>query len=533
MDQVLMAVSHGELVMDATTAMDIILEVAHGLRHAHSIVRPEGKIVHGHLEPSQVILTAEGDIRILGIGVTPAEIDPRYMPQELASRTGLDERTDQWQIGALLYELITRQPLYKGAWSEARRASGLGDVTPQLDRLEGKHPALTQVLRKMLATQPSSRYQVESTFLRALLTASRSVSGRSRRRVLGAEAARIEPIKRPDRPESAPARNTGCSGWSRVGPDAEASGPLIFDPGDTGEQSDYELAEQMATDAGAVDQSWVDLPDGDRTPLPDLFARPKPAIIRLPSARAPVPSGPPQLAAVNRPRAPVRRPGPILAAVSAPEPNEGMEVQVLDSLSLRSDTVTIRTAADLPDERVDDLRAIIGGGPPAGPRAGASVRLAVLRVAPTAEPSEPSEAPVPTPSAPSDGREAISPLEVPDHPLRPDLAPTVFALRPPEFEPTMLMSGREQVKIDRDLVDTPTDPGFRLPRTLLSDPPTELLVPKDAFGIGNMPVSRDPLPELEPDSPPAPFSADRLQWGMFLALSVMGFLTLWALIFVG
>ena len=137
-------------------------------------------------------------MRILGFGLLPEDLDPRSMPPELTQGTGRDERTDQWQIGALLYELLTGKPLYQGVFSEVWQAATRGDVTAALDPLELEQPALTQVLRKVLAAQPSDRYSVESTFLRALLTASDSVSGASRRESLGVEAASLKSVLRSD-----------------------------------------------------------------------------------------------------------------------------------------------------------------------------------------------------------------------------------------------------------------------------------------------------------------------------------------------
>lgn len=320
---IIAAVHHGELVLDATTAVDIILEVAHGLRHAHAIARPEGKLVHGHLGPDQVVLTPEGDVRILGLGVTPKDPDPRTMPPELADGATPDERTDQWQVGALLYHLITRQSLYKGSWTEVWGSASLGDVTPQLDRLEARYPALTQVLRKVLAVQPSARYQVESTFLRALLTASRSVTGKSRRRALGAEAAAITPVRRP---VTMPAPANGGLVTHHTGDRPTHS--LVFDPGVGVGQSDYELAEQSATESEAISQAWVDLPKADRTPLPDLFSKPAPATVQMPG---PVPIPP----AVNRPRVPGVRATPVVTTVQRVEPTEPQMIQVVDSIALR------------------------------------------------------------------------------------------------------------------------------------------------------------------------------------------------------
>jgi serine/threonine protein kinase len=500
LDLLLQAVAHGELVMDANTAVDIILEVAHGLRHAHSIVRPGGKIVHGHLEPSRVVLSPDGDVRVLGVGVTPDDVDPRYMPQELANRTGRDERTDQWQIGALLYELITGQAVYRGAFSEAWHAATLGDVSVPLDRLESRHPALTLVLRKVLATQPSGRYQVESMFLRALLTVSRSVSGKSRRRALGAEAAGIEPVMRPAVVEEA-----AEPGWSRVGASAEPGGPLVLDPGETGEQSEHELAEQNATDSEIPGMARVDLPDHDPTPLPDLFARPQPTSARIlsagPSAVTGTP-GRPRSPAVNRPRNSVPCGSPVLAAVSAPEPLSAGQIQAVDNLSLRADEVTVHMVEDLLEERVDHLWSILLD-------AESSHDLA-LDLGPGLG------------GCPAGAD---------------DMAATVLAQHPPVLEPTAMISGRKRVQIRRDCADeTPTDTGVVVAPDGLADPPPDLQTADGAIGPDRLGFGRsDPLSTAREFSGTSAsvMGSERIEWVLFLAASVICCMTLWALVYVG
>ncbi len=489
LEDLLAAIRHGELLCDACTAVDIILEVAHGLRHAHSIVRDEGKILHGHLQPNQVRLTDTGEVKILGIGVSPDEADPSYSAPELANGQPRDERTDQWQVGSLLYELITHQPLYPGSWGEARQLAQRGDVTRQLDAIEGRYPSLTSVLRKVLAVRPADRYQVESTFLRSLLTASRSIPGNSRRRTLGAEAARIEPIRNPalsDDEEVAP------SGWSRVGSQAESGGPLFFNPLAHDEHSEYELAEQMAGTEGDDGMAWVDLPKSDRTPLPDVFSPPEPARVQVSTPPSPTPDR-----SVNRPRSPRRVPT-VVPGVEDPPATVSLEAE---------------------EARVDDLRDVLGGGSRPAPSRGAA-SLSIVRVEP--EGTEPPQRGALAATEPAE-------LDQPDvEAVVPDLEPTTLR-RGPELDFFRSSSRGPGGLSPLDWEETPTDPGVvRAVRAGQTELPTDLDIDPDAFGMDSASLQRNPL--LGTVSEPLATTEPRWQWGLFWALSLVGCVSLWAFV---
>ncbi len=518
LDVVLQAAGRGELVMDPATAVDIVLEVAQGLRHAHSVGRAQGKIVHGHLSPSRVVLGPGGEVRILGFGVLPEDLDPRCMPPELTHGTGRDERTDQWQIGALLYELLTGKPVYQGVFSEVWQAATRGDLTAQLDQLEFEQPALTQVLRKILAAQPSGRYQVESTFLRALLTASHSVSGASRRESLGVEAASLKSVLNSDVIEVTPSRKS--RGGS--GPVRGSSAALFFDSGDLGEQSEYELAEQNATSADTLGKAWVNLPNQESTPLPDLFTRPMPASLPVRGAAGgAAPMG--QRAALSRLRSPMDPPDPpaILAARTAAVAQKAAEV---------------RTTRQLSKGRVDDLRTILGGGQElAFPQQGlaASGELSVAR-------GEQEEV-QPSPGSIPGGDTVQASLEersVSSHSLSEDSLLGMTLRRPHMLDPTGQFSGRKRVLIQHEWEEEPpTDPGEQLVGEMLDDHPNGLRGGEDSEMSLDDPffLRRDVLPaspELSASSVPM-MGSERIEWGLFLAASMVTCGTLWALVSFG
>lgn len=142
------AAQRGLIELDLATSLDVALEVAHALRQVHAVLGDE-RIHHGHLQPNQISLDAQGGVTVHGLGarlITPPAWRP---PEGHPSALG-----DQWQQARLLLELVSLAPL--------------ADLPAQLALLEPRAPALTRVLRKALATEPQDRYRVDREWLRAL-----------------------------------------------------------------------------------------------------------------------------------------------------------------------------------------------------------------------------------------------------------------------------------------------------------------------------------------------------------------------------
>jgi len=99
--------------LDVDEALDIAARVAAGLARAH-----EQGIVHRDIKPANLMLTSNGEVKILDFGLaklvgrtelTQAGSSPgtaSYMAPEQVTGDTIDERTDVWALGVVLYEMI-------------------------------------------------------------------------------------------------------------------------------------------------------------------------------------------------------------------------------------------------------------------------------------------------------------------------------------------------------------------------------------------------------------------------------------------
>ena len=201
----------GQITLDVATSLDIALEVADILRHAHGVPGLDGPICHGHLAPATVGLAADGTVTVTGFGAAPGSLPIGYTPPEQVAGAFTDARSDQWRLGALIIELLLGVSLYADL-DDPGAAAMEGLVQPWIRRLERRFPEVARVVTKLLSPAAGSRYDSDNTLVRDLLEASRHQGGRPDRRVLlsqmralaEAEARRQAEAERPPEPEPTP-----------------------------------------------------------------------------------------------------------------------------------------------------------------------------------------------------------------------------------------------------------------------------------------------------------------------------------------
>lgn len=200
LDDVVQAHNDGHVALDPATAVDVVIEVAHALRHAHAIVRTEGPILHGHLSPQQVRLTRGGNVFVVGFG-DPEMPRSGYAAPEQVAGAFVDPRTDQWALGALALELLTGHALRAAAVDEAALA---GELARRLNPVAARWPTVAWVLGTMLAPAAGDRFDKDPEMIRQLLSAARTVEGTTDRASLAARVQAVADRLAAERPPRAP-----------------------------------------------------------------------------------------------------------------------------------------------------------------------------------------------------------------------------------------------------------------------------------------------------------------------------------------
>ena len=161
---------------DAASVASAMLEA---LNHAHA-----AGILHRDIKPENIMLSESGTPKLLDFGLARLALreseDPAtvtnltegrilgtfgYMAPEQLRGDVIDERSDLFSLGAVLYEMVAGRPAFPGANAAERIASILGREPD----VSGAIPApLGAVVSRALAKRASDRYASASEMLEAL-----------------------------------------------------------------------------------------------------------------------------------------------------------------------------------------------------------------------------------------------------------------------------------------------------------------------------------------------------------------------------
>src|SRR5436190_8083729 len=171
-------------------AVDVAIQVASALAAAH-----QAGIVHRDIKPENIMLRSDGYVKVLDFGIaklaesafSQATADAagsmtlagtnlgsiigtvRYMSPEQACGGHIDNSTDIWSLGVVLYEMVTGHAPSTGETPAEVMCSILEKEPPPLTRYLTHAPAeLQQIISKTLRKDRSQRYHNAHELLQAL-----------------------------------------------------------------------------------------------------------------------------------------------------------------------------------------------------------------------------------------------------------------------------------------------------------------------------------------------------------------------------
>jgi len=156
-------------------ALKVASSVCEGLYYAHQRTDPYGvplRIVHRDVTPENIFVSFDGTVKILDFGIAKAanqieqtragEIKGKlsYMSPEQCMGKSLDQRSDIFSLGAVLYEWITGFKLFSGE-SEVAILKSItdGKITPPSQFRKDVPEAVERILMKALEQDRDTRYQ--------------------------------------------------------------------------------------------------------------------------------------------------------------------------------------------------------------------------------------------------------------------------------------------------------------------------------------------------------------------------------------
>ncbi len=167
-------------------ALQIAMGMCAGLHHAHEYRGADGQqlsIVHRDVSPSNVMIAADGTVKITDFGVAKAlaltsftQAGTRkgklsYMSPEQAVADPVDRRTDIFAIGTVLFEMTTLQRMFGGENELAVMHKLLFRERPRPSAIRHDYPPeLESILMRAVAQKPEDRFGSADEMYQALRT---------------------------------------------------------------------------------------------------------------------------------------------------------------------------------------------------------------------------------------------------------------------------------------------------------------------------------------------------------------------------
>ncbi|HET7599640.1 MAG TPA: protein kinase [Gemmatimonadales bacterium] len=170
-------------------ALRIAREVADALQYAH-----RHGVIHRDIKPENILLTGSGigagsgsgadHALVADFGIARALVPeanepltdsgislgtPHYMsPEQAMAQRDVDQRTDIYSLGCVLYEMLAGEPPYTGPTPQAILAKRVTEPVPHVRTVRDVPPGVERAVSKALARSPADRFATAAELAEAL-----------------------------------------------------------------------------------------------------------------------------------------------------------------------------------------------------------------------------------------------------------------------------------------------------------------------------------------------------------------------------
>ena len=159
-------------VLNWKETLHFSMQIAKALEHAHS-----RGIVHRDIKPHNVMVLKNGSVKVTDFGIArimskgntltkEALGSVHYISPEQAKGSRVDNRSDLYSLGVVMYEMMTGRPPYDGESPVAVAIQHINGGAPMPSTLNPNIPGgLEQIIMKAMAHEPNDRYESATAML--------------------------------------------------------------------------------------------------------------------------------------------------------------------------------------------------------------------------------------------------------------------------------------------------------------------------------------------------------------------------------
>ncbi len=157
------------------TALELMMAIADGLTYAHNLEDENGQhlgLVHRDLKPGNVMIGRDGSVKLMDFGTAKSAANlyqtedgetrgtPLYMSPEQVMGSDLDQRSDIFSLGSILYELVMLEPCFRGSnLVMVMRNVADADLDEQREDIASAASALEPIFSRCMQSKPELRFQ--------------------------------------------------------------------------------------------------------------------------------------------------------------------------------------------------------------------------------------------------------------------------------------------------------------------------------------------------------------------------------------